>query len=91
MPSKVTDILFIPLELNTAAHCIHSEAYVYTMSRRFEDAHPQGKFIRPLRFAVPCGAALKSGSSTAMLTGIAAHDLYHAGQVQLLKRLHSIG
>jgi uncharacterized damage-inducible protein DinB len=22
-----------------------------------------------------------------MLTGIAAHDLYHAGQIQLLKRL----
>ncbi|PYR94114.1 MAG: hypothetical protein DMG19_00735 [Acidobacteria bacterium] len=24
-----------------------------------------------------------------LLTGIAAHDLYHAGQIQLLKRLHS--
>lgn len=23
-----------------------------------------------------------------MITGIAAHDLYHAGQIQLLKRLH---
>ena len=26
-------------------------------------------------------------SNAAMLTGIAAHDLYHAGQIQLLKRL----
>jgi len=24
-----------------------------------------------------------------LLTGIAAHDLYHAGQIQLLKRFHS--
>ncbi len=23
-----------------------------------------------------------------MIAGIAAHDLYHAGQIQLLKRLH---
>ncbi len=27
-------------------------------------------------------------TNTAMLTGIAAHDLYHAGQIQLLKRLY---
>ena len=26
-------------------------------------------------------------SNASMLTGIAAHDLYHAGQMQLLKRL----
>ena len=26
-------------------------------------------------------------TNTAILTGIAAHDLYHAGQIQLLKRL----
>jgi hypothetical protein len=26
-------------------------------------------------------------SNLAMLTGIAAHDVYHAGQIQLLKRL----
>jgi hypothetical protein len=26
-------------------------------------------------------------SNRALLTGIAAHDLYHAGQIQLLKRL----
>ena len=32
-------------------------------------------------------AALKSVPDAALLTGIAAHDLYHAGQIQLLKRL----
>jgi len=26
-------------------------------------------------------------SSFALLSGVAAHDLYHAGQIQLLKRL----
>jgi hypothetical protein len=26
-------------------------------------------------------------SNLALVTGIAAHDLYHAGQIQLLKRL----
>lgn len=32
----------------------------------------------------------KSSRTTrrALITGIAAHDLYHAGQIQLLKRLH---
>jgi hypothetical protein len=24
-----------------------------------------------------------------MVAGVAAHDLYHAGQIQLLKRLHA--
>jgi hypothetical protein len=28
-------------------------------------------------------------SNLALLTGIASHDLYHAGQIQLLKRLQS--
>ena len=32
-------------------------------------------------------ASLKTVGNLAMLTGIAAHDLYHAGQIQLLKRL----
>ena len=30
-----------------------------------------------------------SGTLRRMLYGIAAHDLYHTGQIQLLKRLHS--
>ncbi len=34
---------------------------------------------------VPSGSRV---TNTAILTGIAAHDLYHAGQIQLLKRLH---
>ena len=39
---------------------------------------------RQLREAI---AALKTVPDLALLTGIAAHDLYHAGQIQLLKRL----
>jgi uncharacterized damage-inducible protein DinB len=30
----------------------------------------------------------KKVSNFALLSGVAAHDLYHAGQIQLLKRLH---
>lgn len=30
-------------------------------------------------------------SFIALVTGIAAHDLYHTGQIQLLKRLHTAG
>ena len=29
-----------------------------------------------------------TATTQALLTGVAAHDLYHAGQIQLLKRLH---
>jgi hypothetical protein len=37
------------------------------------------------------GARARGGTTTigALVTGIAAHDLYHAGQIQLLKRLRS--
>jgi hypothetical protein len=31
----------------------------------------------------------KKASNFAVLSGIAAHDLYHAGQIQLLKKLYS--
>jgi hypothetical protein len=37
---------------------------------------------------VPAGAKT---SNAALIVGIAAHDLYHTGQVQLLKRLQSTG
>jgi len=30
-------------------------------------------------------------TNASLIQGIAAHDLYHAGQVQLLKRLHAAG
>jgi hypothetical protein len=33
---------------------------------------------------MPAGSKV---SNAALLTGIAAHDVYHAGQIQLLKRL----
>ena len=32
-----------------------------------------------------CGGRV---TNLAIITGIAAHDIYHAGQIQLLKRLH---
>ena len=41
---------------------------------------------RQLREAI---AALKTVPDVRLLTGIAAHDLYHAGQIQLLKRLRA--
>ena len=33
------------------------------------------------------GSAQRGVTRRALLTGIAAHDLYHAGQIQLLKRM----
>lgn len=43
-----------------------------------------------LRAAIAALPALPaSGPTRAMLYGIAAHDLYHTGQIQLLKRLGS--
>jgi hypothetical protein len=35
---------------------------------------------------VPAGGTV---TTLSLLTGIAAHDLYHAGQIQLLKRLQA--
>src|SRR5262245_45729734 len=34
--------------------------------------------------------AMSKVSNQELITGIAAHDLYHAGQIQLLKRLHKM-
>jgi uncharacterized damage-inducible protein DinB len=42
-----------------------------------------GLSARALR-VTPAGSKV---SNRAMLTGVAAHDVYHAGQIQLLKRL----
>ena len=36
---------------------------------------------------VPTGARASHGGLVRLVRGIAAHDLYHAGQIQLLKRL----
>jgi len=46
--------------------------------------------VRALRRS-QLGAHAHGGTTTigALVTGIAAHDLYHAGQIQLLKRLRS--
>jgi hypothetical protein len=35
------------------------------------------------------GARLGRWTAEASISGVAAHDLYHAGQIQLLKRLHA--
>jgi hypothetical protein len=43
----------------------------------------EGLSARDLR-ATPAGSKV---SNFALLSGVAAHDLYHAGQIQLLKRL----
>lgn len=43
-------------------------------------------------FPEDCLQEIPAGSSTTfldLLVGVAAHDLYHAGQIQLIKRLHS--
>ena len=34
------------------------------------------------------GARLGRRTAEAVISGVAAHDVYHAGQIQLLKRLH---
>ncbi|MCB1021431.1 MAG: DinB family protein [Acidobacteria bacterium] len=56
-----------------------------------------GEMHRKLRTAVAALddtalAIIPAGSKTTMLDlllGVAAHDLYHAGQIQIIKRLHS--
>jgi hypothetical protein len=52
----------------------------------------EATFTRAVTDSIDAGAVLPratvSGTNTfALLSGIAAHDLYHAGQIQLLKRL----
>src|SRR5262245_30708379 len=37
------------------------------------------------------GSAQRCVTKRALLTGVAAHDLYHAGQIQLLKRMARSG
>jgi uncharacterized damage-inducible protein DinB len=41
--------------------------------------------VRPVD--LDTGSAQRGVTKRALLTGVAAHDLYHAGQIQLLKRL----
>jgi hypothetical protein len=59
-----------------------------------DDAHRQLRDVvqclspEDLSFKPPGGAT----TTLAVVTGIAAHDVYHAGQIQLLKRLRrSVG
>jgi len=56
------------------------------MHRSMRDA--VGK-LRPAElYSVPAGSKV---SNLDLISGIAAHDLYHAGQIQLLKRLGAKG
>ena len=56
-----------------------------------DDEHRQ---LRQVIATLPPGSLRKpvKGKSTAgyLIRGIAAHDLYHAGQIQLLKRLQRV-
>ena len=50
------------------------------------------RVLREAAASVPAGeldrgSAQRGVSKRALLTGVAAHDLYHAGQIQLLKRM----
>ena len=50
------------------------------------------RVLRDAAAAVPAaeldgGSAQRGVTRRALLTGVAAHDLYHAGQIQLLKRM----
>lgn len=50
------------------------------------------RVLRAAAAAVPVGeldrgSAQRGVTKRALLTGVAAHDLYHAGQIQLLKRM----
>ncbi len=50
------------------------------------------RVLREAAAAVPAGeldreSAQRGVTKRALLTGVAAHDLYHAGQIQLLKRM----
>ena len=47
-------------------------------------ARPSRISVRAISIAQP---AQEQGDQAALVTGVAAHDLYHAGQIQLLKRL----
>ncbi len=39
--------------------------------------------------SLPLSTARKTYTNKAVIYGVASHDLYHAGQIQLLKRLYS--
>ena len=43
------------------------------------------------REALLLKTARKKFTNAAVIYGVASHDIYHAGQIQLLKRLHSTG
>ncbi len=50
----------------------------------------QHRSLRGVIAALPA-KTLDDGKKRHMLTGIAAHDLYHTGQIQLIRRLQSSG
>lgn len=71
----------------------HADANVWTADRRLLDGcHRQLRDT--IASLVPKRLHRTVGGSTtalALVTGIIAHDLYHAGQIQLLKRMRADG
>ena len=70
---------------------MHAAYWKYTVTRRFTGA-ARGSFpLKGSNFFPRTGPADPRAwrQDVALLSGIAAHDLYHAGQIQLLKRLHA--
>lgn len=55
----------------------------HTLLREAVAAFPANALERPV--------GKKSPTPDSLILGVAAHDLYHAGQIQLLKRLHAEG
>ena len=71
---------------------LHAAYWKYTV-RREKEVRALEREHRELREVVEdlpeaaFRARLGRWTSEAMISGVAAHDLYHAGQIQLLKRL----
>ena len=71
-----------------------SDESQFEMIRKLELDDEMHRVLREAAAAVPPreldrGSAQRGVTRRALLTGVAAHDLYHAGQIQLLKRLAS--
>jgi hypothetical protein len=74
---------FITRPLSPAKQALDEDlALLDEMHRTLRDA---AAAVRPAD--LDRGSAQRGVTKRAMLTGVAAHDLYHAGQIQLLKRM----
>jgi uncharacterized damage-inducible protein DinB len=80
-PLKGSDWLERPQELSERAW----KADVALLERMHRDLRAAVDLLKPRDLQVTPPAS--KVSNFALLSGVAAHDLYHAGQIQLLKRL----